>query len=148
MWGVGVGLMVAADAQKYYSLQHKRGLITTGMNAYTRNPNYLGEMLLYSAFAILARHWVAWAGATLSLVLFGGRRPTCACNNIVFRRGCGVCAVLAFFWTAIFFPNMHAKDKSLSRYPEWAAYKARTGMLLPTLGIFTDVFSATTTKSK
>jgi hypothetical protein len=28
---------------------------------------------------------------------------------------------------------MRQKDKSLSRYPEFAAYKKRTGMLLPAL---------------
>ena len=29
--------------------------------------------------------------------------------------------------------NMLMKEASMSRYPEWDAYKARTGMLLPRL---------------
>ena len=42
-------------------------------------------------------------------------------------------AVLAWVWTAAFIPNMLRKEASMSRYPEWAAYKARTGFLLPAL---------------
>jgi protein-S-isoprenylcysteine O-methyltransferase Ste14 len=41
--------------------------------------------------------------------------------------------VLAWVWLAIFVPNMLGKEASMSRYAEWAAYKARTGMLLPRL---------------
>ena len=33
--------------------------------------------------------------------------------------------VLAWVWTALFLPNMLKKERSMSRYPEWAAYKAR-----------------------
>jgi hypothetical protein len=29
---------------------------------------------------------------------------------------------------------MRKKDASMARYPEWAAYVARTGLLLPKLG--------------
>jgi protein-S-isoprenylcysteine O-methyltransferase Ste14 len=39
--------------------------------------------------------------------------------------------VLAFVWTAVFLPNILQKEASLSRHPEWADYKARTGMVLP-----------------
>lgn len=42
-------------------------------------------------------------------------------------------AVLAWVWAGLFFPNMWRKEASMSRYPEWAAYKARTGMVLPRL---------------
>ena len=42
--------------------------------------------------------------------------------------------VNAFFWNAVFVPNMKKKDESMSRYPEWDAYVARTGLLLPKLG--------------
>ena len=40
-----------ADAQKYFTLRLKRGLITDGMYRYIRHPNYLGEMMLYGSFA-------------------------------------------------------------------------------------------------
>lgn len=102
LYALGVVLMVGADAQKYFVLKARRGLITDGFFARTRNPNYLGEMMLYAAFAVVAGHWVPWV-------------------------------VLAWVWGAMFFPNMWRKDASMSRYPEWAAYKARTGLLLPRL---------------
>jgi len=65
----GIFLHYVSDAQKYFTLQARKGLITDGLFARTRNPNYLGENLIYLA----------------------------------------------------------------ARYPEFAAYKARTGMLLPRL---------------
>lgn len=58
---VGVVLMMGADAQKYFTLKVQRGLITTGFFARVRHPNYLGEMMLYGAFALLAGHWAPWA---------------------------------------------------------------------------------------
>jgi hypothetical protein len=41
--------------------------------------------------------------------------------------------VLAFVWSFVFSINILIKDASLSRYPEWRAYKARTGRLFPRL---------------
>jgi hypothetical protein len=41
--------------------------------------------------------------------------------------------ILAGFIAGIFLPNMRKKDQSLSRYPEFADYKARSGLLLPQL---------------
>lgn len=58
---VGVVLMMGADAQKYFTLKVQRGLITAGFFARVRHPNYLGEMMLYGAFALLAGHWAPWA---------------------------------------------------------------------------------------
>jgi steroid 5-alpha reductase family enzyme len=37
------------------------GLITGGFYARVRHPNYLGEMLVYGAFALVVDHWVPWA---------------------------------------------------------------------------------------
>lgn len=102
MYAIGVVTMMASDAQKYFTLQHRRGLITTGWFARVRHPNYLGEMLVYAAFAVVAGHWVPWV-------------------------------VLAWVWLALFVPNMLGKERSMSRYPQWAHYRARTGMLLPRL---------------
>ncbi len=39
--------------------------------------------------------------------------------------------ILAYWWITVFLVNMLIIESSLSRYPEWEAYKARTGMLLP-----------------
>jgi steroid 5-alpha reductase family enzyme len=41
--------------------------------------------------------------------------------------------VLAGFGFAVFLPNMRKKDESLSRYPGFAAYRERSGLLLPRL---------------
>lgn len=56
---VGSALMVGADAQKYFTLRLRPGLITDGLFRYIRHPNYLGEMLIYGAFALMAWHWLA-----------------------------------------------------------------------------------------
>ena len=84
-------------------LRARRGLIVDGFFARTRNPNYLGEMMIYSSFAVVAGHWLPWV-------------------------------VLVWVWLFLFVPNMLRKDASMARYPEWAAYRARTGLLLPRLG--------------
>lgn len=57
---LGVALMLSADAQKYFSLRYRRGLITDGLFARIRHPNYLGEMMIYAAYALLVRHWIPW----------------------------------------------------------------------------------------
>jgi protein-S-isoprenylcysteine O-methyltransferase Ste14 len=54
----GVAIMLAADVQKYVQLRARRGLITTGMFRWVRHPNYLGEMMIYGSFALLAWHWL------------------------------------------------------------------------------------------
>ena len=99
---LGVFLHYSSDAQKYYTLKYKPGLITEGFFARCRNTNYLGEVLIYLSFAMLTQHWLPY-------LIFGG------------------------FITFIFVPNMLKKDKSLSRYPEFAQYKAQSGLLLPQL---------------
>jgi len=58
---VGLALMLGADAQKYFTLRQRPGLITGGFFARTRNPNYLGEMMIYGSYGLLAAHWAAWA---------------------------------------------------------------------------------------
>jgi steroid 5-alpha reductase family enzyme len=39
--------------------------------------------------------------------------------------------VLAWVWSAVFAVNMVHKEASMSRHPEWPAYRRRTGWLLP-----------------
>jgi protein-S-isoprenylcysteine O-methyltransferase Ste14 len=97
---LGLALMLGADAQKHFQLEAGPRLLTGGMFARTRNPNYLGEMMIYGSYALLTRHWLPWL-------------------------------VLAWVWGMVFVPNMLLKDASLSRYPGWAAYRARTGLLWP-----------------
>ena len=61
MHTLGVTFMATADVQKNLLFRYKKGLITEGVCAYTRNPNYLGEIMIYAAYALLAAHWIAWA---------------------------------------------------------------------------------------
>jgi protein-S-isoprenylcysteine O-methyltransferase Ste14 len=96
----GSAIMIAADAQKYFTLRVQRGLITNGMHRYVRHPNYLGEIMIYGSFAMMVWHWL----------------PV---------------VVLAWVWLGLFAINMIMKEASMSRYPEWAAYKKRTWWLLP-----------------
>jgi protein-S-isoprenylcysteine O-methyltransferase Ste14 len=98
---VGIFLHYVGDAQKYYTLRLRSGLIEDGLFARTRNPNYLGETLIYISFAILSWHW-------LPFLVLGG-------------------------WLCFFIANMRRKDRSLARYPGFAAYKARTGIFLPSI---------------
>jgi protein-S-isoprenylcysteine O-methyltransferase Ste14 len=97
---LGSVLMIAADAQKYYTLRQKKGLITDGLHRYIRHPNYLGEMMIYASFALMVWHWLPWL-------------------------------VLAWVWLGVFAVNMIHKEASMSRYPEWAAYKKRSWWLVP-----------------
>lgn len=55
---MGCALMIAADAQKYFTLRLKRALITDGVHRYVRHPNYLGEMVIYLSFALMVWHWL------------------------------------------------------------------------------------------
>jgi steroid 5-alpha reductase family enzyme len=99
---LGVFLHFGSDAQKHFVLQLQPGLIDDGFFARSRNTNYLGELLIYLSFALLAMHWLPYA-------------------------------VLAGFALAVFLPNMRKKDESLSRYPGFATYRERSGLLLPRL---------------
>ena len=102
MYSFGVFFHFASDMQKHISLQLKPGLITTGLWARCRNPNYFGELLIYLGFGLLAASW-AWVPV----------------------------AVLGVFMGLVWIPNMLKKDRSLSRYPEFAEYKKRAGILIP-----------------
>ncbi|TVP67506.1 MAG: DUF1295 domain-containing protein [Nodularia sp. (in: Bacteria)] len=66
----GVFLHFASDAQKYYTLKYQKGLITEGFFARCRNTNYLGEILIYSAFAMLTQHWLPFLilGSFISII--------------------------------------------------------------------------------
>ena len=55
---LGVFLHYSSDAQKYYTLKYKSGLITEGFFARCRNTNYLGEICIYFGFALLVQHWL------------------------------------------------------------------------------------------
>lgn len=98
---LGMFLHYASDAQKYFTLRLREGLITDGFFKLTRNPNYLGELLIYLSYAVLSGHW-------LPFVVLAG-------------------------WVTNFFFRMRRKDRSLSRFPEFAQYRRDAGLLFPRL---------------
>jgi steroid 5-alpha reductase family enzyme len=100
LYTFGIFFHYVGDAQKYFALRAAPGLITDGLFSLVRNPNYMGEIMIYCAFAALSAHWLPFA--------------------------------IAAAWAAFFFIlGARAKDKSLSRYPAYAAYRARTFALIP-----------------
>jgi len=58
LYTIGVFLHYVSDAQKYYTLQLRKGLIQEGLFSRTRNPNYLGEILIYLSYAMMSFHWL------------------------------------------------------------------------------------------
>jgi protein-S-isoprenylcysteine O-methyltransferase Ste14 len=104
MYILGVSLTLASDCQKTITLKHiqKRPyLISSGLFAYTRSPNYFGEILLYSSFATLTNHWLSY----LTVVIF-------PCLTIFPAR----------IWQ---------KEMSLRKKPGWIEYEMRSNVLVP-----------------
>src|SRR5579872_5069611 len=60
------GLMIRAIASGH--VQKNEALATTGPYAYTRNPLYLGSLLMGIGFAVAARSW--WVGIALIVMFF------------------------------------------------------------------------------
>lgn len=58
IYTLGIFLHYVGDAQKFYTLKLQKGLIEEGLFSRTRNPNYLGEILIYTAFALMSLHWL------------------------------------------------------------------------------------------
>jgi len=107
LFGFGVFFHFVSDMQKHISLKLKPGLITTGLFSRIRNPNYFGELLIYSSFALLPIRDLTW---------WIGYIPAAAFLSII-----------GIEWI----PNMIRKEKSLSRYPEFAEYKKKSKLILP-----------------
>ncbi|CAG9575163.1 conserved hypothetical protein [Leishmania major strain Friedlin] len=60
VYAVGLAIMMGADGQKYFVLRERKGLITNGFFARTRNPNYLGEVMIYGSFAFVSGRTSSW----------------------------------------------------------------------------------------
>jgi len=109
LFGSGVFFHFSSDMQKHVTLKIKPGLITTGLFSRIRNPNYFGELLIYTSFAILPIQKLDW---------WFGYIPMAAFASIIVTE-----------WI----PNIIRKEKSLSRYPEFAEYKKRSKLVIPFL---------------
>lgn len=59
IYAIGVFLHFSSDMQKHTALKLAPGrLIQDGLFSRVRNPNYFGELLIYSGFGSLAMHWL------------------------------------------------------------------------------------------
>ena len=65
------GLLIRALASGH--VRKNEALATSGPYAYTRNPLYLGSLLIGVGFAVAARSW--WVGIALVLMFFAIYRP-------------------------------------------------------------------------
>lgn len=102
----GSGLIVAGLALRAVASGHvtkAAELTTSGPYAYTRNPLYLGSMILGAGFAIAARNW--WLALLMAAVLLLVYLP-------VIRR---------------------EEEYLRARHPEYEAYAQRVPRLLPRL---------------
>ena len=81
---LGCVIMIAADAQKYFTLRIQKGLITDGVHRYIRHPNYLGEMMIYASFALLVWHWIPVV--ILAYVWLGIFYPNILCKEASMSR--------------------------------------------------------------
>ena len=60
MYCFGVVLMMGADGQKYFTLRERKGLMDDAYMKWSRNPNYIGEIMIYSSFAFLVQRNEPW----------------------------------------------------------------------------------------
>ena len=100
------GLAIRALASGH--VQKNQRLTTTGPYAYTRNPLYLGSLILAVGFAISARNW--WIGAGLVLIFLAIYLPVIRGEESFLRE----------------------------QFPEFAQYERQVPRLLPRLSSFGD----------
>ena len=117
--GIGLALFVigflieaVADHQKrvFREREGSDGFITTGLWAYSRHPNYFGEIMLWCGIALLALPtFIGWQWVTLVSPVF---------VYVLLTRISGV-------------PLLERKsDKRWGEDPNYQAYKARTSVLV------------------
>mmetsp|Transcript_34072 Transcript_34072/g.55544 ORF Transcript_34072/g.55544 Transcript_34072/m.55544 type:complete len:284 (-) Transcript_34072:134-985(-) len=56
----GVVMMMAADTQKFFELRAGKKLINDGWFRFSRNLNYLGEMMIYATYAVLGTSMIPY----------------------------------------------------------------------------------------
>jgi len=79
---VAPGLLIRALASGH--VRKNESLATSGPYAYTRNPLYLGSLLMGLGFAVAARSW--WVGAALVVMFFAIYLPVIHDEEAFLRR--------------------------------------------------------------
>ncbi len=98
------GLVVRALGSGH--VQKNEQLTTSGPYGYTRNPLYLGSLILAAGFLIAARNW--WIAAAMALIFFAVYVPVIRSEEAFLRE----------------------------RFPEFAEYARQVPRLLPRLSSF------------
>eukprot|EP00392_Amoebophrya_sp_AT5.2_P009042 g9070.t1 len=140
---IGVCMMLVADTHKFIALKYadselvkkKKLLISDGIFYSNRNPNYLGEMLLYGSFAVVSLPidvvlGTAWFSS--SSTTEPGTETTTSTSRPLWIE-LSPLFVLAFAWLGLFSVNMFQKESSLMKKPGYAEYKKRSWLFLPKL---------------
>ena len=52
--------LLGTDGQKYFVLRERKGLITDGFFALSRNCNFLGDFMVYASFNVIAQSKLVW----------------------------------------------------------------------------------------
>jgi steroid 5-alpha reductase family enzyme len=115
LWLLGFGIEAIADRQKRQFRRQcgSAKFITTGLWAYSRHPNYFGEIMLWAAVALLAVPQLqGWQYFTLVSPLF---------VYLLLTRVSGVVLL------------EHKSDRCWGDDPDYLEYKARTPVLVPKL---------------
>ncbi|MDE3006157.1 MAG: DUF1295 domain-containing protein [Gemmatimonadota bacterium] len=114
VWIAGFGIEVVSDRQKSQfreNPQNKGRFISTGLWAWSRHPNYFGEIVLWTGVALIAAPALqGWQYATLISPLF---------VTILLTMGSGI-------------PLLEDRaDEVWGGQPDYEAYKASTPILVP-----------------
>ena len=114
IWGVGFAIEAVADAQKNRfrsNPQNKGKFIQTGLWAWSRHPNYFGEIVLWIGVAIIAVPVLrGWQWTTLISPVF---------VTLLLTRVSGI-------------PILEKRaDEKWGEQDDYEAYKARTSILIP-----------------
>lgn len=114
LWVIGFGIEAFADAQKRQFRKepaHSGRFITTGLWAWSRHPNYFGEIVLWLGIALIAAEVLAgWQWVTMISPLFVW---------LLLTRVSGI-------------PMLEsAAKKKWGDEPEYQAYRERTPVLVP-----------------
>jgi protein-S-isoprenylcysteine O-methyltransferase Ste14 len=80
--GILPGLLTRALASGH--VRKNEALATSGPYAYTRNPLYLGSLLIGAGFAVAARSW--WIGAALVVMFFAIYLPVIRGEEVFLRQ--------------------------------------------------------------
>jgi protein-S-isoprenylcysteine O-methyltransferase Ste14 len=104
--GVVAGLLIRALASGH--VRKNEALATSGPYAYTRNPLYLGSLLMGLGFAVAARSW--WVGGALVVMFFAIYLPVIRDEEAFLQR----------------------------TFPEFEEYARRVPRMLPRLGPHSD----------